>query len=105
MAVTECVSVSTFSSLVGIPIGITSSPVKIKICTVTAGIENCNSIIKKKKKKRDKIILLTKTKLNIVEVLICKVLIDSYISLNELVWVNILLREYIERRWKESLWH
>ena len=36
--VTGCVSVSAFASLVGIPIGITSSAVGLKIYIITAGI-------------------------------------------------------------------
>ena len=54
------------------------------------------SIIKKKKKKHDKIVLLRKTKLDIIEVLISKVLIDSYISYDEFVSVNNVLREHNE---------
>ena len=34
--ITECVSVSAFASLVGIPIGITSSAIGLKICVITA---------------------------------------------------------------------
>ena len=49
-AVTGCVSIFAFASLVGIPIGITSSAVGIKIFTITAEIKNYKSIIKKKKK-------------------------------------------------------
>ena len=37
--VTCCVSVSAFSSLVDIPVGITSSLVGINIFTITAGIK------------------------------------------------------------------
>ena len=59
--VTGCVSISAFASLVCISEGITSSPVRLKICVTAAGIKKYNSIIKKKKKKHDKIILLTKT--------------------------------------------
>ena len=43
---------------------------------------------KKKKKKHDKIVLLGKDKLNTIEVLISKVLIDSYISHDEFVSMN-----------------
>ena len=46
--------------------------------------KNKYGIIKKKKKKHDKIVLLGKSKLNTIEVLISKVLIDSYISHDEL---------------------
>ena len=46
------------------------------------------SKINKKKKKHDKIVLLAKTKLNYIEMLISKVLIDSYINHDEFVLVN-----------------
>ena len=42
-AVTECVSVFAFASLVAIPVGIISSALGIKICTITAGIKKCKS--------------------------------------------------------------
>ena len=77
--ITGCVSVSTFASLVGIPIGITSSVIGLIIFVIIAGIKKYKykSIIKKKKKKHDKIVLLAKSKLNSIEVLISKALIDS----------------------------
>ena len=34
-----CVSISASPSLVGIPIGIASSAVRLKVCAVTAGIK------------------------------------------------------------------
>ena len=46
-----CFSISNFVSLVGIPIGITSSAVGLKIRVITAGIQKHKSVIKKKKKK------------------------------------------------------
>ena len=49
--VSGCVSISTFTSLVGVSVGISSSAVGIKVCEITAGIKKCTSIIKKKKKK------------------------------------------------------
>ena len=69
---TGSTSISAFTSLIGIPIGITSSAVGLKICLITAGIKKYKSIIKKKKKKHDKIILLAKAKLNSIGVLIYK---------------------------------
>ena len=36
---TGCVSISAFSSLVGIPIESTSSAIGLKICAITAGIK------------------------------------------------------------------
>ena len=74
--ISGCISISDFVSLLGIPIGITSSAIGLKICATTAGIKKYKSIIKKKKKKHDKIVLLAKSKLNSIEVSICKTLID-----------------------------
>ena len=77
---TGCVSLSAFASLVAILVGITSSAVGIKISAITAGIKKYKSIIKKRKKKKHvKIVLLRKDKLNTIEVLISKALIDLYI--------------------------
>ena len=91
-SITECISISVFASLIGIPIGITSSAKELKICAITAGIKKYKSIIKKKKKKHDKIVLLAKSKLNSIEVLISKALIDSVISHDEFVLINNVLK-------------
>ena len=40
--VIECVSISTLASLVGIPVGITSSAVGLKISVITTGIKTIN---------------------------------------------------------------
>ena len=53
-------------------------------------------MIKKKKKKHDKILLFAKSKLNSIEILISKVLIDSVISHDEFVLTNNVLRKYNE---------
>ena len=77
-AVTGCGFISAFGSLLGISIGIASFAIGLKICAITAGIKKYKSIIKKKKK-HDKIVLLAKSKLNSMEILISKALIDSNI--------------------------
>ena len=61
-SVTGCISISAFSSLVVIPLGITSSTIRLKIWAITAAVKKYKSIIKKKKKKHDKIVLLAKSK-------------------------------------------
>ena len=91
--ITGCASISAFASLVGIPIGITSFANGLKICAITAGIKKYKSIIKKKKKKHDKIVLLTKSKLNSIEVLFSKALNYSNISRLEFVLINNVLKE------------
>ena len=62
--ITGCISISAFASLVGIPIGLISSAVGLKIFSMTAGIKKYKSIVKKKKKKHHEIVLLAKSKLN-----------------------------------------
>ena len=48
--ITRCASISAFAPLVGIPIGIASSTIGLKICVITAGIKKYKSIIKKKER-------------------------------------------------------
>ena len=83
-AITRCVSISAFASLVGIPIGITRSAVGLKICVITVAIKKHKSIIKKQKKKHDKIVLLAKCNLNSIEVLISKALLIRLLVMTNL---------------------
>ena len=75
-----------------------SSKVEIKNSAITAKNKKCKSIIKKKKKKRDKLVLLRKDKLNTIDVVISKALIDSYIGHGEFVSVNNVLREHYKMK-------
>ena len=83
--ITGCISISAFASLAGIPIEITSSAAWLKICAITSGIKKYKSIIKKKKKKYDKTEM---SKLNWIEILISKALIDSVISHDKFALIN-----------------
>ena len=76
--ITGCISVSAFASLSGIAIAITSSAIGLKICAVVAGIKKHKSLIKKKE--HDKVVLLAKSKLNNIQVLIFRVLINLVIK-------------------------
>ena len=49
-AVSGCISISAFASLVDISIGITSYSVRLKVCAVTSGIKKQNSITETKSK-------------------------------------------------------
>ena len=55
-------------------------------------MEGESSTLRKKKKKHDKIVLLAKSKLNNIEALISKALIDSNISHDEFVLINNVLK-------------
>ena len=99
------------SSLVGIPVGIASFAIAWKICAKTTGVKKYKSIIDKKKKEDDKIVLLAKSKLNRLEVLISKALIDVLIkyyfpklniSHDELLLVHNVLKEYNKMKKKNK---
>ena len=92
--ITEYASISAFTSLVGIPIGIKNSAIGLKTCAITARIKKCKFIVKKKKKNHNKLVLLAKTKLNSIEVLISKALVYSYISYDKFVLVNNASKKY-----------
>ena len=64
----------------------------MKIYSISVGSKNYKSIIKKKRKKLDEIVLPAKTKLNTAG--ITSTLIDSYIIHDEFVSVNNALIEY-----------
>ena len=91
--ITGCISISAFASLLGLPIGITSSAIELKTCAITAGIKRYKSTIKKNKKKHDKIVLLANFKFYIIEGLISTVLIDSVFSHDGLVSMKNVLNE------------
>ena len=95
--VAGCISISAFASLLGIPIGTTSSDIDLKLCAIAA--EKCKSIIKKKNK-HDNIVLLGKSKFSSIEVLMPRALIVSYISHDEFVLVKNVLKEYVN--WKNK---
>ena len=97
--ITGCISISALASSVGIPIGVVSSSVWLKICVIAAGIKNYKSIITKKRKKHDKIILIAKYKLNSIEVLISKALIDSNVN-----WLNVNISNIDWISWFKSWW-
>ena len=94
--ITGCVYISALASLVGIPIGITSFAVGLKICAITAGIKKYKSIVQKKKKKYDQTVLSAKSKLNSTEVLISKALTDSNTSMTQdlVYFINRLRKEF-----------
>ena len=79
--------------MLGISIEISSSAMGLKIYPIASGIKKYKSIIKKKKKKQDKIVLSAKSKLNSTEVLISMTLADANISYDEFVLINNVLKE------------
>ena len=68
------------------------------MCAIIEAIKDYKSIIKKKQNKKNKIVLLAKSKLNSIELLVSKALIDSIITHNECVLINNVLKEYNETK-------
>ena len=91
--ITVYISISALAYFLGIPIGITSPVIGLKICKIATRIKKYSSIIKKKKN-HDKMLLLEKSKLDSIEVLNSKALIDSSISYDEFVLRNNVLQKY-----------
>ena len=100
--ITGCASISAFASLVGISILIMSSAIGLKFFAIIARIKKYKLIIKKKKTKHHKTVSLAKSKRHNIEVLIAKALIDSVISDDEFVSINIILKEFDNMREKKK---
>ena len=96
--ITGCLSISPFPSLFDIPIEMTSSSTGLPICFITARIKKYKSMIKKKRKKHDKIVLLAKSKLSNIEVLISKTFIDSNICHAKFVLTSNALKEFFNMK-------
>ena len=90
--ITWYVSISAVASSVYISI------VWITICVKTPGIKKYKSIIKKNNNKDNKIVLLAKSILNSIEVLISKALIDSNVSHDEFVLIDIVLKMFYDMK-------
>ena len=81
------VSIISFTSVVGAPVGIASASFTL-IFSLTIGIsKKLLSITRNKKKKYNKIPMLAKSKLSCIETLISQVLVDMEISHEEFVAV------------------
>ena len=88
-ATTGGVSICSFTSNVGAPVRIASARFTLMFSLTRGIIKKLLSITRrKKKKKHDKILMLTKTKLNNIETLISQALIDMEISHEEFVTIS-----------------
>ena len=84
-ATTGTVSICSFTSIAGAPVGIASASF---LFSLTTGItKKLLKITRKTKKKHDKILMLAKSKLNSIETLISQALIDMEISHEEFITI------------------
>ena len=82
-ATSSGVSIISFTSIIGAPVGIASASFTLIFSLTTGIIKKLLSITRNKKKKHDKILTLAKSKLNSIETLISQALIDMDISHEE----------------------
>ena len=86
-ATTGGVSIISFTSIFGAPVGIASASFTLIITLTTGILKKLLNIARNKKKKHDKILMLAKSKLNSIETLISQALIDMVISHEEFITI------------------
>ena len=84
-ATTGGVSICSFTSVVGAPVGIASASFTLIFSLTTGIVKRLLSITRNKKKKHDKVLILAKSKLNSIETLVSQALVDMEISPEELI--------------------
>ena len=82
-ATSSGVSIISFTSIIGAPVGIASASFTLIFSLTTGIIKKLLSITRNKKKKHDKILMLAKSKIDRIETLISQALIDMEISHEE----------------------
>ena len=95
------VSIISFTTIVGAPVGIASASLTLFFSLTTGIVKKLLNITRNKKKKHDKILMLAKSKLNSIETLVSQALIDIEISHEE--FVTILKGEDKYEKMKENL--
>ena len=76
-------SIASYASVVGIPAGITGVSLTLAVTIGTGISKSLLKLTKKRKKKHNKIIVLAKNKLNVIDTLLSSALNDSEISHEE----------------------
>ena len=74
------VSIISFTSIVGAPVGIASASLTLLFSLTTGIVKKLLNMTRNKKKKHDEILMLAKSKLNSIETFISQALIDMEIS-------------------------
>ena len=81
------VSIISFASVVGAPVGIAGASFTLIFSLTTGIIKKLLSTTRSKKKKHDKILMLAKSKLSSIEALVSQALIDMEISHEEFITI------------------
>ena len=100
-ATSSGVSIISFTSIVGAPVGIASASLTLIFSLTTGIVKKLLNITRNKNIQHDKILMLAKNKLNSIETLILQALIDMDISHEEFVTIFKEKDQY--EKMKESL--
>ena len=94
-------SIVSYTTVLGLPVGIAGSSLNL-IFTIGTGInKSLLRVTKKRKKKHNKIIVLAKSKLNMIDTLLSSTLNDSKISHKE--FTNIIIEKNIYENIKKNI--
>ena len=99
--VTGSISVATFATAIGAPVGIMSASCSLAFSITTGFVKKFLKTIRNKKKKHNKIVMLARSKLNSIENKISEALINNEISHED--FITILNEEKKYRELKESI--
>ena len=86
-AATGGISIISFTTIIGAPVGITSASFTLIFSLTTGIIKKLLNIARNKKKKHNNILMLAKSKLNSIDSLISQALNDMEISHNEFITI------------------
>ena len=86
-ATTGGVCIVSHATVIGAPVGIASAGFTVVFSLATRVIKKLLTTARNKNKKHDKILLLAKSKLNIIETLVSQALIDLEISHEEFITI------------------
>ena len=93
--------IASYATVVGIPVGIAGASLTL-IFTISTGVnKSLLRVTKKRKKEHNKIIALTKSKLNMIDTLLSSALNDSKISQEE--FTNIITGKNTYENIKENI--
>ena len=95
------VSIASFATVIGVPIGITIASLSLTFSLCTGLVKKLSKATRNKKKKHNKIVMLTRSKLNSIESKISEPLINNQISHED--FMTIINEERNHRDLKESI--
>ena len=94
-------SVASFATVIGIPIGITSASLSLPFSLCAGFVEKLLKATRNKKKKHNKIVMLARSKLNSIESKVSEALINNQINHED--FITIINKERNYRELKESI--